>query len=198
MTEGIHKLGVAVPPEHFHWRHHALGALRDGFVVDGIHVFHIDHHALRRRRVSRLWGDHSHLWVFVSEHHHVVADFDLRVSDFGALGTIHAHHFGGAEHFFVEVDCFGCITHDHAWDQCVIAVGYGFGAHRHKLNTAKQNPSIARRTHSDEMGARALRAFTPLRCRIGEPAGSVTYPAPTAPYPTIRRDKSETGGNCRL
>jgi hypothetical protein len=59
----------------------------------------------------------------------VAADFDLGMSNLGAIGIIHAHEFCSAENLFVKVDSPGGVSHDKTWDQGIASVRNRLGVH---------------------------------------------------------------------
>src|SRR5438876_4905860 len=90
VAKRIDKLRVPIAPKHIHRWHHPFGALRHGFVEDGISIRRVDHHATGRRRPG-LRSHRAHLWILIPEHHNMISDLELRVSDFRTARIVHSH-----------------------------------------------------------------------------------------------------------
>src|SRR5439155_6626951 len=121
VAKRINKLPVTVPPKHVHGWHRAFGAFRDRFVKNGVNVGHIDHHA-GGRWCSALRRHRTHLRVFVTQHQDVIADLEFGVGDLGTAEIVHTHHFGRAVNVLVELDCFGSVSYDSAWNQRIVPI----------------------------------------------------------------------------
>src|SRR5438552_16501415 len=104
MPEWIDELPIAIAPEHIGWWHYWLRAFPHRFVKGGVHVADVNEHARWRSCAAGLRRQRSHLRIFIAQHQHVIANFDLRMRDFWAVRIIHAHQFSCAEPILVELD----------------------------------------------------------------------------------------------